>query len=138
MVSEQFQVWQHTAGKNRHCLEYAAGAQSISCHATHCASRRRYYAFILLTGCRWSEAAQLTWDCVTVDSWHVSDPKNHNPVSFPISKTLCALLDARPHIEGNPYVFSGCRKADFIKDACTVMNEVSKLAGRYLTHHDLR
>lgn len=68
----------------------------------------------------------------------MSDPKNHNPVNFPISKTLCALLDARPRIEGNPYVFSGCRKAGFIKDARTAMDEVSKLAGRHLTHHDLR
>jgi len=91
-----------------------------------------------LTGCRWSEAAQLTWDCVTVDSWHVADPKNHNPVSFPISKTLRALLDARPRIEGNSYVFPGRRKADFIKDARTAMDEVTKLAGRHLTHHDLR
>lgn len=94
--------------------------------------------FILLTGCRWSEAAELTWDCVESDSWHVADPKNHNPVSFPIYPILRALLDARPRIEGNPYVFPGRRKADFLKDARAAMDEVSKLAGRHLTHHDLR
>ena len=96
--------------------------------------------FIMLTGCRWSEAAELTWDCVNLKagSWHIADPKNHNPVTFPIPAPLCAMLEARPRIEGNDYVFPGRGKTPFLKDARSTMAEVSKLAGLHLTHHDLR
>jgi len=97
-------------------------------------------AFIMLTGCRWSEAAELTWDCVNLDagSWHIADPKNHNPVTFPLSTPVRSLLAARPCIENNGYVFPGRSKTDFVKDARTTMMEVSKLAGLHLTPHDLR
>ena len=96
--------------------------------------------FILLTGCRWSEAAELTWDCVNLDaeSWHLPDPKNHNPVTFPLSAQAHALLASRPRTEGNDYVFPGRGKTAFITDARTTMAEVSALAGLHLTAHDLR
>jgi integrase len=62
--------------------------------------------FILLSGCRWNEAAELTWDCINMDAgnWHIADPKNHNPVTFPLSEPALALLTARPRIKDNPYV----------------------------------
>jgi integrase len=96
--------------------------------------------FVMLAGCRWSEAAELTWDCVNLEagSWHDPDPKNHNPVTFPIPAPMLAMLAARPRTEGNDYVFPGRSKTDFIKDARSTMAEVSKLAGLHLTHHDLR
>lgn len=96
--------------------------------------------FILLTGCRWSESAELTRDCVNLDngSWHIADPKNHNPVTFPLPGPARALLSARPRINGNDHVFQGRGKTDFIKDARNTMAEVSKLAGLHLTAHDLR
>jgi len=96
--------------------------------------------FIMLTGCRWSEAAELTWDCVNLEagSWHIADPKNHNPVTFPLPAPLRAMLEARPRTEGNDYVFPGRGKTPFLKDARSTMAEVSKLAGLHLTHHDLR
>lgn len=96
--------------------------------------------FIMLTGCRWSEAAELTWACVSPDfsAWHLPDPKNHNPVVLPLSAPARALLAARPRIEGNDYVFPGRGKTPFLTDARSTMAEVSKLAGMHLTHHDLR
>lgn len=96
--------------------------------------------FILLTGCRWSEAAQLTWDRVNLDagSWHLPDTKNHNAVTFPLPAPLRTMLESRQRIESNEYVYPGRGKADFIKDARNTMAEVSKLAGLHLTHHDLR
>ena len=94
--------------------------------------------FIMLSGCRWSEAAELTWDDVNLDagSWHLHDPKNHNPVTFPLSSLAIAMLAERPHSEG--FVFPGRGKTAFITDARTTMAEVSKLAGLHLTAHDLR
>lgn len=96
--------------------------------------------FIMLAGCRWSEAAELTWDNVNLEdgSWHDPDPKNHNPVTFPLSAPARAMLAARPRIKGNEYVFPARDKTGFIKDARSTVAEVSKLAGLHLTHHDLR
>lgn len=97
-------------------------------------------SFILLTGCRWSEAAELTWDCVDLDagSWHIADPKNHNPITFPLSMQTSKLLTERPRIEGREYVFPGRSKNAFITDARSTMDEVSTLAGPHLSAHDLR
>ncbi|MFA6441523.1 MAG: integrase family protein [Sterolibacterium sp.] len=96
--------------------------------------------FILLTGCRWSEAAALTWDCVNLDdaSWHQPDPKNHNPVTCPLSAPALSLLKARPRIKGNDYVFPARGKAGHMNDARFTMAEVSKVAGVHLSPHDLR
>lgn len=99
--------------------------------------------FIMLTGCRWNEAAELRWDDVNLEdgSWHISDPKNHNPVTFPLSAPARALLAARTRIKDNPYVFeSRIKKGNnkFIDNARPTMAEVSALAGLHLTPHDLR
>lgn len=96
--------------------------------------------FLMLTGCRWNEAAQLTWGCVNLDggSWHIADPKNHNPVTFPLTAPAHAMLTARPRIKGNDYVFPSRGSDGYISDARYTMVEVSKLAGLHLTPHDLR
>ena len=96
--------------------------------------------FLMLTGCRWSEAAQLTWDRVNLSActWHIPDPKNHNEVTFPISSPLLALLTNRPHVKGNPYIFPGRGGVGFVNDGRYTMNGVSDLAGLHLTPHDMR
>ncbi len=96
--------------------------------------------FLMLTGCRWSEAAQLTWDRVNPDAgtWFIPDPKNHNEVTFPISAPLRTLLENRPHVKGNPYVFAGRGGVGFINDGRYTMIGVSELAGLHLTPHDMR
>ncbi|MGA8149262.1 MAG: integrase family protein [Gallionellaceae bacterium] len=96
--------------------------------------------FIMLTGCRWSEAAELTWQNVDLGkgTWYIADPKNHNPVLFPLSAPARALLAARPRSKGNDYIFPARINGGHIKDARPTMEEVIKLAGLHLTPHDLR
>ncbi len=96
--------------------------------------------FLMLTGCRWSEAAQLTWDRVNLKGgcWNLPDPKNHNPVTLPLSAPARTMLENRPRIEGNDYVFPSRGGAGFIKDARLTMKLVSDAAGLRLTPHDLR
>jgi integrase len=96
--------------------------------------------FLMLTGCRWNEAAELTWDRVNLDNctWHIPDPKNHNEVTFPISAPLLAMLKDRPRTKGNPYIFPARSGAGFIHDARYTMTSVSEMAGLHLTPHDMR
>ncbi len=96
--------------------------------------------FIMLTGCRWSEAAKLTWDHVNLDAknWHIPNPKNHNPITLPLPTSALTMLTERPRVEGNDYVFMGRGKKPFITDARTTLAGVVKLAGLHLTAHDLR
>lgn len=98
--------------------------------------------FLMLTGCRWSEAAQLTWDRVnlTNGTWHIPDPKNHNEVTFPIPAPLRTMLESRTKVEGNPYVFPSRLKdaGGYLNNAHPTMKQVSTVAGMHITPHDLR
>ena len=95
-------------------------------------------AFLLLTGARWSEMANLTWDCVNLDdpSWSIPDPKNRNPVTFPLSRVACQMLDARQKDE--KFVFPSRIAEKHIKDARSVMDKISTVGGVRVSPHDLR
>lgn len=96
-------------------------------------------SFLLLTGCRWSEMANLTWDCVNLKdpSWSIPDPKNRNPVTFPLSRISYDILNARPK-EGK-YVFPSRNGNDkHIVDARSVLNKISEAGGVRVSPHDLR
>ena len=96
--------------------------------------------FLLLTGARRNEGAELTWDRVDLDEcwWHLPDPKNANPVWLPLSTQAVALLASRPRIEGNPHVFASRSKTGHIVDTRSPMKRVSEVVGETLSVHDLR
>ncbi|MBA4417235.1 MAG: integrase [Syntrophus sp. (in: bacteria)] len=95
-------------------------------------------AFLLLTGARWSEAAKLTWEQVDLESksWHLPDPKNRNPVTFPLSNEAVAILEARG--QDKSYIFSSWGERGHITEARGVFNKVSKAVGADVTAHDFR
>lgn len=94
--------------------------------------------FLLLTGCRWTEAATLTWEQVDIEgrSWHLPDPKNRTPVTFPLSDTAAAILEARS--QKTPYVFASWGDSGHITVARRVTNRISSIIGTDISAHDLR
>lgn len=94
--------------------------------------------FLLLTGCRWSEMSELTWDQVNVEGgfWHLPDPKNRQPITFPLSGPAVKILSERPR-KGN-YVFPARSGDGHIHDARGIFEKISSLAETRVTAHDLR
>lgn len=94
--------------------------------------------FLLLTGCRWSEMSELTWDRVNVEGgfWHLPDPKNRQPITFPLSGPAVKILSERSR-KGN-YVFPARSGDGHIHDARGIFEKISSLAETRVTAHDLR
>jgi integrase len=107
-----------------------------------------YVSFLLLTGARGSEAAELTWDRVFlidegvegVSTWHLPDPKNGRPVTFPLCTELVDILRARrdEQPDEEAFVFPCWGKSGHITDARSVLDKVAAHVGLPLTRHDLR
>jgi len=112
--------------------------------ATTCTSAD-LIAFMVLTGCRISEASQLTWDRVRLGNelptFHLEITKNHNPITLPISDALHEVLARRDQARqnGSPYVFPAMRgKKGYLHDPRAMMKRVIEVAGVNLSPHDMR
>lgn len=102
-------------------------------------------AFMLLTGVRVSEARELTWDSVDLKStppiFSLTQTKNHNVVTLPISKTLLTVLDRRyeKRVAGNNYVFPAARgNKKYLSDARALLERLSETARCHIHPHALR
>lgn len=100
-------------------------------------------AFMLITGARCDEALSLTWDRVVLGedagTWHLPDPKNGRPATYPLSAPARDLLAARPRRKGCPFVFQargGKGHAGIPRGPA--MAAVNEAAGTPQTRHSLR
>ncbi len=105
--------------------------------------------FLLLTGARRMEGAELTWDRVKIDdedpanNWfHLPDPKNGREVFLPLSSQAVDLLKrrraARSVEDTSTFVFTTWSKTGHITDPRAALDLVSTIAGLHLSCHDLR
>jgi integrase len=94
--------------------------------------------FLLLTGCRFNEAAALPWENVDLEkgTWTLPDPKNRRPVTFPLSTAARDILEARPR--ENEFAFYGSGKTGHVTDVRGTMKKLSDEIGEQVTCHDLR
>src|SRR5690606_1429507 len=102
--------------------------------------------FLIMTGARIGEGSALRWSEVHLDDelpyFVLTETKNHNVVTIPMSTQLKSLLDARLACRGKneEYVFPSRAgsKVPHMQDARGTMRQVSEIAGMHLHNHDLR
>ncbi|MEH6758407.1 MAG: integrase family protein [Parasphingorhabdus sp.] len=100
--------------------------------------------FLLLTGCRKTEAASLRWSNVNLDeAWfHLPNNKGDNPVWLPLSSLAVALLKARKPSDddkgASAYCFPSRAKGGYVSDTRAPLERIAKLIDQPISAHDLR
>lgn len=101
---------------------------------------RDYLLLVLFTGLRRDEAARLTWDNVDLQArtLTVTDTKNHQNHSLPLSDFLFELLQRRRKVATGEKVFPGEGDGGHLVEPRKQMAKVTKESGVHFTVHDLR
>ncbi len=101
---------------------------------------RDYLHFLLFTGLRRSEAARLTWSDVDLAdrTFIITDTKNSEPHTLPLSDFLFDLLRRRKQQSENQWVFPSPIRDDHLKEPRTAVARVTELSGVPFLVHDLR
>lgn len=101
---------------------------------------RDYLLLILFTGLRRQEAAQLQWSQVDLKAktLTISNTKNRESHSLPLSDFLHNLLAQRKQVSGSDYAFPGPGKGGHIIEPRKQMAKVIETTGIHFTVHYLR
>lgn len=94
--------------------------------------------FLLVTGARFTEAASLLWDDVSLEEsfWKLPDPKNRKPTVFPLPSVARDILKDRPRV--SEYIFPGIGTKGYFQDLRNIMGKLSEKLGEKLIPSDLR
>lgn len=102
---------------------------------------RDYLLLLLFTGLRREEGARLLWSRVDLEgrTLTITDTKNGEPHTLPLSDYLYALLTRRQAKAKGPYVFpSATSKTGHLINPYKPIEKVRERSGIYFTLHDLR
>lgn len=99
-----------------------------------------YLLLMLFTGLRRQEAATLTWKNVDLKArtLTIPDPKNHEPLTLPLSDFVFRLLATREPHAVNEYVFPGIGPHGYLIEPRAHIRRVIKASEVEFTIHDLR
>ena len=99
-----------------------------------------YLLFLLFSGLRRQEAAQLTWERVDLmdRTLVIADPKNHIPHILPLSSPLLEILERRKAVARNAFVFAGEGPAGYLIEPKRQIAKVIAGSGVAFSPHDLR
>lgn len=101
---------------------------------------RDYLLLLLLTGLRRSEGSQLRWEHIDLKdrSLIISDTKNRQPHTLPLSDYLYTLLKRRSEESESAWVFPSSMKDGPLTEPRTALERIETLSGIRFTLHDLR
>lgn len=101
---------------------------------------RDYLLLVLFTGLRREEAARMTWNNVDLKArtLKVTDTKNHQDHTLPLSDFLFDLLQQRKNNAINEYVFQRANGTGYISEQRKQIIKIIKESGIRFTIHDLR
>lgn len=101
---------------------------------------RDYLHLILFTGLRRSEASRLKWTDIDFKdkTLTISETKNHQVHTLPLSFFLYELLTRRYEAKDSPYVFPSESERGYLIEPKTAVKRVCELSGVTFTLHDLR
>lgn len=99
-----------------------------------------FLVFVLFTGLRFSEAAELKWADVDLrdKTLTIPDPKNREPFTLPLSSIVEAILLERHKLAQNEYVFPNRDGDGHLVEPRKQIIHVRNESGIYFTVHDLR
>lgn len=101
---------------------------------------RDYLLLIIFTGLRRQEAAKLRWSQVDfkAKTLTITDTKNHQSHTLPLSDYLLELLQRRHHDSTGDFVFPGSGAGGYIIEPRKQMAKATEHSGVTFTVHDLR
>ncbi|EEF80043.1 tyrosine-type recombinase/integrase [Methylophaga thiooxydans] len=101
---------------------------------------RDYLHFLLFTGLRRTEAAQLRWEYVNFEdqTFTIPDTKNGESHTLPFSNFIESMLIRRHESRQSHFVFPSDSKTGYIQDPRKAILRVSELSGVEFRLHDLR
>jgi len=98
-----------------------------------CPIQKSFFTFLLLTGCRSSEAKQLTVEDINLQRWTVTfkDTKNGLDHTLPLTETLKQLIQERICESADGRLFS-------LSEPKAITKHIKRKSGLHITPHDLR
>jgi integrase len=102
---------------------------------------RDYLLLVLFTGLRRREAASLKWSQIdfVAKTLSITDTKNGDPLTLPLSDFLYGLLQERKKLTGDkPYVFPSYGKNGYLSEPKKGVSAVCEATGLDFVVHDLR
>lgn len=101
---------------------------------------RDYLHFLLFTGLRRTEAAQLRWEYVNFEdqTFTIPDTKNGESHTLPFSGFIESMLTRRYGSRQGHFVFPSDSRTGYIQDPRKAILKVSELSGVDFRLHDLR
>jgi integrase len=99
-----------------------------------------YLEFLLYSGLRRQEAAQLRWDQIDLKdrALIIPDPKNKVPHVLPLSSPLVEILERRDAQRVNAFVFPGRGPAGYLVEPKRHIAKVVAASSVQFSLHDLR
>lgn len=136
----QTRAWYRLKQRETYIKPHELGIWYTGVQALKNETLRDYLLLLILSGLRRQEAAKLMWANIDLSAktFTVTDTKNHDSHTLPMSDYLYELFKTRSQRRTNDYVFHGTGAAGHIIEPRKQMAHVTQVSGIHFSVHDLR